>query len=195
MNTKSKEAQFVAEVLARAGATPWIVDLSMKSHDVPGADVTGAQVAEAAGSSWPALNERTRQEAAAVMIEGGTRILLEKVAKGEVSGAIGLGRRERHRSRMLDPAGAALPGAQDHDQRSRRHGGGAVVRRRERHLHVSLDRRRLAQPRHQGRHGKCRVGGGDARPKTGQRGENRRPPMRHSSRSPRSAARRPASIT
>jgi uncharacterized protein (UPF0261 family) len=91
MNTKSKEALFVADVLARAGATPWIVDLSMKSHDVPAANVTGAQVAEAAGSSWPALNDRTRREAAAVMIEGGTRILLEKVSKGEVAGAIGLG--------------------------------------------------------------------------------------------------------
>jgi hypothetical protein len=52
----------------------------MKSHDRPGADVTGAQVAEAAGASWLLLNERTRQEAAAVMIEGGTRILLERSA-------------------------------------------------------------------------------------------------------------------
>ena len=91
MNTKSKEAQFVADVLARAGAVPWIVDLSMKAHDVPGADLTGAQVAEAAGVDWLGLNARSRQEAAAVMIEGGTRILLERVAKGEVSGAIGLG--------------------------------------------------------------------------------------------------------
>ena len=91
LNTKNREALFVAEVLACAGATAWIVDLSMKSHEIPAANVTGAQVAQAAGSSWPALNERTRREAAAVMIEGGTRILLEKVAKGEVSGAIGLG--------------------------------------------------------------------------------------------------------
>jgi uncharacterized protein (UPF0261 family) len=28
MNTKGKEARFVADVLARAGATPWSVDLS-----------------------------------------------------------------------------------------------------------------------------------------------------------------------
>lgn len=91
MNTKNREARFVAEALARAGAVPWIVDLSMKSHDVSGADVSGAQVAEAAGVSWTALNERTRQAALAVMIEGGTRILLEKVTKGEVAGAIGLG--------------------------------------------------------------------------------------------------------
>ena len=91
INTKNKEARFVADVLTRAGARPLVVDLSMKAHDVPNADITGAQVAEAAGTSWPALNERTRQEAAAVMIEGGTRILLDKVTRGEVSGAIGLG--------------------------------------------------------------------------------------------------------
>jgi uncharacterized protein (UPF0261 family) len=91
MNTKSKEALFVAEVLSRAGATPWIMDLSMKSHDVPGADLSGAQVAEAAGSSWSDLNRRTRQEAAGVMVTGGARILLEKVARGEVAGTIGLG--------------------------------------------------------------------------------------------------------
>ncbi|MEO8257763.1 MAG: Tm-1-like ATP-binding domain-containing protein [Acidobacteriota bacterium] len=91
LNTKHKEARFVADALTRAGAIPWVVDLSMKSHDVPGADVTGARVAEAAGTSWPALDDRTRQEASAVMIEGGTRILLAKVTAGEVAGAIGLG--------------------------------------------------------------------------------------------------------
>jgi uncharacterized protein (UPF0261 family) len=91
LNTKNKEARFVADVLVRAGVTPWIVDLSMKSHDVSAADVTGAQVAEAAGTPWLALNGRTRQEAAAVMIEGGTRILLERLTKGRLAGAIGLG--------------------------------------------------------------------------------------------------------
>ncbi len=91
LNTKNKEARFVADVLTRAGAIPWIVDLSMKAHHVPGAHVTGAEVAEAAGVSWPALDARTRQQASAVMIEGGTRILLEQVTRGAVAGAIGLG--------------------------------------------------------------------------------------------------------
>lgn len=90
MNTKSREARFVADVLTRSGATPWVVDLSMKAHDTP-ADVTGGQVAEAGGASWQRLGERTRLEAAAVIVEGGTRILLDKVARGEVAGAIGLG--------------------------------------------------------------------------------------------------------
>jgi uncharacterized protein (UPF0261 family) len=91
MNTKSKEALFVAGVLAATGVKPWIMDLSMKSHHVPGAHLSGAKVAEAAGSRWTDLDRQTRQQAAAVMIEGGTRILLEKVSKGEVAGAIGLG--------------------------------------------------------------------------------------------------------
>ena len=91
MNTKGKEARFVADALARAGATPWIVDLSLKSHDADGADVAGANVAAAAGASWQTLNERSRQDAAAVMIEGGAKMLLDKFVKGEVAGAIGLG--------------------------------------------------------------------------------------------------------
>ena len=91
MDTKSSEARFVADVLTRAGATPWIVDLSMKSHALSAGDVSGAQVAEAVGVSWQALDERSRQEAAAVMVQGGTRILLERYSKGEIAGAIGVG--------------------------------------------------------------------------------------------------------
>ena len=91
MDTKGKEARFVAAVLARAGATPWIIDLSLKSHDVVGADVAGADVAEAAGASWQALNEHTRQEAALMMAEGGTKVLLGKFLRGEIAGAIGIG--------------------------------------------------------------------------------------------------------
>ena len=34
LDTKGNEARFVADVLARAGATPWIVDLSMKARRV-----------------------------------------------------------------------------------------------------------------------------------------------------------------
>jgi uncharacterized protein (UPF0261 family) len=91
LDTKSREARFVAEVLARAGATPWIVDLSLKSHKVDGADVAGAGVAAAAGTSWQALSECSRQDAAAMMAEGGKKILLDGFINGEISGVIGLG--------------------------------------------------------------------------------------------------------
>jgi uncharacterized protein (UPF0261 family) len=91
LNTKCSEARFVAEVLTRAGATPWIVDLSLKSHSVDGADVAGAGVAAAAGASWQALSERSRQDAAAVIAEGGKKILLDRFINGEICGVIGLG--------------------------------------------------------------------------------------------------------
>ncbi len=91
LNTKGKETRFVADVLARAGATPWVVDLSLKPHDVAGADVAGARVAAAGGASWQTLSEQSRQDAAAVMSEGGKKMLLDRFIKGEISGVIGLG--------------------------------------------------------------------------------------------------------
>jgi uncharacterized protein (UPF0261 family) len=91
MNTKGREAAFVADQLREAGVVPIVVDVSMRSHNGVAIDVSGTQVAAAAGVSWATLNERTRQQAASVMVEGGTRILLEKFASGELSGAIGLG--------------------------------------------------------------------------------------------------------
>jgi uncharacterized protein (UPF0261 family) len=91
MDTKGDEARFIAGVLARAGAVPWLLDLSLKSHGGIGADVSGAQVAAAGGASWDALNEHSRQDAAAVMVEGGIRTLIDKFSKGEIAGAIGIG--------------------------------------------------------------------------------------------------------
>jgi len=91
LNTKVREASFIADVLARAGTTAWIVDLSLKPHDIHGAHVTGADVASAGGSSWDAVSERSRQDAAAIMSEGGRKILMERFLAGEISGAIGLG--------------------------------------------------------------------------------------------------------
>jgi uncharacterized protein (UPF0261 family) len=91
INTKDNEARFVADVLRRCGVVPWIVDLSMRAHAVPGANISGADVAEAAGFSWAALSDLGRREAASRMIEGGVRILLGKVTKREIAGAIGLG--------------------------------------------------------------------------------------------------------
>jgi len=91
MNTKSNEARFVANALTRARVTPWIVDLSLKTHNVDGADMTGASVVASVGASWQTLNEQSRQEAATVMIEGGSKILIEQFLKGKVAGAIGLG--------------------------------------------------------------------------------------------------------
>src|SRR6516165_8372905 len=139
MNTKSKEAQFIASVLERAGVTPLIVDLSMKPHDLPTADITGDQVARLAGTSWQALNGYARQEAAAVMVKGGIKVLHE--------------RHEWNQSRVLNPALAAIPNTEGHGEHSRRHGSRTVVCRRERYRHVSVDWRHLTEPHYHRDHG------------------------------------------
>ncbi len=51
LTTKGRETRFIAGVLGRAGATPWIVDLSLQPHAVEGDDVRGADAAAAAGAS------------------------------------------------------------------------------------------------------------------------------------------------
>jgi uncharacterized protein (UPF0261 family) len=91
IDTKGREARFIADVLKRAGASPWIVDLSMKPHALPNADASGEQVAKAAGASWQALGGYARQDAATAMVEGGTKLLLEKFHSGDIAGAIGIG--------------------------------------------------------------------------------------------------------
>jgi uncharacterized protein (UPF0261 family) len=91
INTKGNEARFIADALDRAGVRPWIVDLSLKAHIVESVDMAGVTVAAAAGTVWQTLNEQSRQDASTVMIEGGSRILMEKFLKGEVAGAIGIG--------------------------------------------------------------------------------------------------------
>jgi uncharacterized protein (UPF0261 family) len=91
LNTKGREARFIAGVLARAGATPWMVDLSLRPHALKGADVTGADVSAAAGATWQSLSGRSRQDAAAVIAEGARKILLKRFVDGEICGAIGLG--------------------------------------------------------------------------------------------------------
>ena len=56
----------------------------MRPHNSPAADVTGEQVARLAGISWLALDGYVRQQAAAVMVEGGTKLLLEKYAAHQI---------------------------------------------------------------------------------------------------------------
>lgn len=91
LNSKEEEARFVCEALAREGVEPWLVDLSLRPHGIKGASASGGELAEAAGSTWEALEEMDRTRAAEVMISGGVKILREKFLAGGISGAIGVG--------------------------------------------------------------------------------------------------------
>ena len=91
MDSKGAEARFLAETLHDLGVGPLVVDLSCRPHEAGGADVTGAEVAAAAGENWENLARMERNAASEVMMEGGRRVLLEKFQKGEIRGAVGLG--------------------------------------------------------------------------------------------------------
>lgn len=91
LDSKGAEAKFVCDALTDAGVRPWLVDLSLRPHDIAGADITGGALAEAGGTTWDGLGELDRTRAAEVMVAGGSKILRERCRAGEVGGVIGLG--------------------------------------------------------------------------------------------------------
>ncbi|HEX2216347.1 MAG TPA: Tm-1-like ATP-binding domain-containing protein [Xanthobacteraceae bacterium] len=91
LDSKHAAIRFMCDALTHAGATPWLVDLSLRPHAQTFADVGGAEVAAAAGADWGALAKMSRAQAAEIMIAGGRKIVAAKLAAGELAGALGLG--------------------------------------------------------------------------------------------------------
>lgn len=91
LDSKHEAARFVCEALRDAGATPWLVDLSLRPHTHRFADVSGDATARAAGTSWPELAGLSRAEAAQRMIIGGTAIVRDTFSKGGLNGVLGIG--------------------------------------------------------------------------------------------------------
>jgi uncharacterized protein (UPF0261 family) len=91
LDTKLAEARFVCETLSKGGVKPCLVDLALRPHATPGADVDGGLIAAAADSSWNEIAILDRAGAAEVIILGGQRILLDALERGKLAGAIGLG--------------------------------------------------------------------------------------------------------
>ncbi|MEE9275967.1 MAG: Tm-1-like ATP-binding domain-containing protein, partial [bacterium] len=91
LDSKAGEARFLCGALERAGVRPWLVDISCRPHAVPGAAVTGGDLAEAAGRPWAALEEMDRGAASDVIIAGGRKVFSRKFEEGAFSGALGVG--------------------------------------------------------------------------------------------------------
>lgn len=91
MDSKGAEARFVCDVLTRVGADPWLVDLSLRPHGVAGANVSGGDLAEAAGMSWDDLAAHDRTAASEAMIEGGKSVVRRRFDDSQLDGAIGVG--------------------------------------------------------------------------------------------------------
>ncbi len=91
LDSKHEVARFVCDALTAAGATPWLVDLSLRPHQHDFADVSGDTVAKLAGLAWTEIGRLTRAEAAKTMILGGTEIVRAKLAGREIDGVLGVG--------------------------------------------------------------------------------------------------------
>jgi uncharacterized protein (UPF0261 family) len=91
LDSKHAAARFVCAALTAAGATPWLVDLSLRPHEHDFADVSGGVVAESAGLAWAELGRLARADAAKAMVKGGTEIVRARFARGEIDGVLGVG--------------------------------------------------------------------------------------------------------
>ena len=92
LDTKGHEAQFLREQLAKLGSQALVIDLGVLGAPQCRADVAREQVAAAGGAELRALQtDPSREKATPVMAEGASKLLGERVGKGQVHGAIGLG--------------------------------------------------------------------------------------------------------
>jgi uncharacterized protein (UPF0261 family) len=91
LDSKHEAARFVCDVLTTAGATPWLVDLSLRPHSHDFADVNAGKIAESVGLAWADLGRLARADAAKTMIAAGTEIVRARFARREIDGVIGVG--------------------------------------------------------------------------------------------------------
>jgi uncharacterized protein (UPF0261 family) len=91
LDSKAAAAAFTCEALRELNMTPWLMDLSLKPHSRPGADMGGDALAERSGVDWADLGAMDRSAAADIMIKGGALALLEKFEASEISAVIGVG--------------------------------------------------------------------------------------------------------
>jgi len=91
LDSKHEAARFVCDALTAAGATPWLVDLSLRPHSHDFADVDAGTIVESAGLAWADLGRLVRADAAKTMIAAGTEIVRASFARREIDGVIGVG--------------------------------------------------------------------------------------------------------
>ncbi|HET7910874.1 MAG TPA: Tm-1-like ATP-binding domain-containing protein [Pseudolabrys sp.] len=91
LDSKHEAARFICDALTAAGATPWLVDLSLRSHTHDFADVNAGAIATSAGLAWVDLERLARADATKTMIAAGTEIVRDKFMRREINGVIGVG--------------------------------------------------------------------------------------------------------
>ncbi len=91
LDTKGPETLYLRDRIESGGGNPVILDLSM-SGDTEGADITPAQVAEAAGTTIEEIRaSRERKKITRQMINGAVKLAGDLLELGRLAGIIGLG--------------------------------------------------------------------------------------------------------
>ncbi|MEW6351535.1 MAG: Tm-1-like ATP-binding domain-containing protein [Thermodesulfobacteriota bacterium] len=91
LDTKGSETLFLRDSIREKGGHPLVLDLSM-SADSPGADISPAEVAAAAGAKIEEIRaSRERKKITRQMIDGATRLAADLHGSGRLAGVIGLG--------------------------------------------------------------------------------------------------------
>jgi uncharacterized protein (UPF0261 family) len=92
LDTKGREAEFVAQQIEKLGHTPLLIDSGVVGAPAVTPDISREQVALAGGVALAELlKSPDRAVAAPVMAAGATRLISDLVAKGEVHGIVSLG--------------------------------------------------------------------------------------------------------
>lgn len=92
LDTKGAEADFLRAELARLGTRALVVDMGVIGSPAARAEISRQEVADAGGTPLTELlRAPSRESAQPVMVAGATRLLAERLARGELHGVLGLG--------------------------------------------------------------------------------------------------------
>ncbi len=93
LDTKECEGYYLKERVEAHGGRGLLVDLSMRRYTpkLGKPDVSNEEIARAAGATIDYVSSLDRAKAQEVMARGATKILKELLARGELSGVVGLG--------------------------------------------------------------------------------------------------------
>ena len=94
LDTKSEIVEFFRKVIERRGHRVLTIDVSLGHEASTPGDISCDEVAKAGGSTIEEIrliSGKERRRAVQVMIEGATKKILDRYAKGELDGLVGIG--------------------------------------------------------------------------------------------------------
>jgi len=92
LDTKQDEAVYLKNKIVSLGLKPILMDISMRKTEGARADVTPERVADAGGSSFEEIHSsRDRTRITNIMMAGASRVAVDLLADGKLSGVIAVG--------------------------------------------------------------------------------------------------------